>query len=190
MTPLVTERLILRSWRDEDRAPFAAMNADPEVMRYFPATLSREELDTLVDRLIEAEKTFGMTFFATEEQVTGRFIGLIGMRPSPEFLPTTPDVEIGWRIASDMWGRGLATEGARALLRVGFEDLGIGRIVAFTSRANAPSRRVMEKIGLKRETEGDFDHPKIAEGDPLQRQVLYATDRKAWLASLPATVGT
>lgn len=188
MIPLVTERLILRSWRDEDRPPFAAMNADPEVMRYFPATLSREESDALVDRLIEAEQTFGMTFFATEEQASGRFIGLIGMRPSPDFLPTTPDVEIGWRLARDMWGRGLATEAARALLRVGFGELGIERIVAFTSTANLASRRVMEKIGLRREAEGDFDHPKVPDG-PLQRQVLYAVSREAWLASPPATTG-
>jgi RimJ/RimL family protein N-acetyltransferase len=188
MTPIVTERLILRGWREEDKPALAAINADPEVMRFFPATLSRAESDALVDRLKVAEGEFGMTFFAAEEQASGRLIGFIGMMPTPDFLRMTPDVEIGWRLARDMWGRGLATEGARALLRAGFEDLGLARIVAFTVPANTASRRVMEKIGLVRDAKGDFDHPKIPEGDPLRRQVLYAIDRDAWLASVPGAV--
>jgi 3-dehydroquinate dehydratase/shikimate dehydrogenase len=190
MIPIVTERLILRPWRKEDKPAFAEINADPEVMRFFPSTLTRSQSDSLADRLAAAETEEGMTFFATEEQATGRFIGIIGLKAVAEELPIAPAVEIGWRLARDVWGRGLAPEGARAVLRAGFEEAGLDRIVSYTSVANTPSRRVMEKIGLIRQPDGDFDHPFIAAGHPLQRQVLYAVDREAWLRTPAAVVGT
>ena len=190
MTLLVTERLILRSWRDEDKPAFAAINADPEVMRFFPSTLSESQSNALADRLAEAEADEGMTFYATEEQATGQFIGIIGIKHVAEELPIAPAVEIGWRLARGVWGRGLAPEGARAVLRAGFDELGLDRIVSFTSVANTPSRRVMEKIGLIREPDDDFDHPFIAAGHTLQRQVFYAIDKGAWARSPAAVVGT
>ena len=179
MIPLVTERLILRSWREEDKPAFAEINANPTVMRFFPSTLTRSQSDSLADRLAEAETELGMTFYATEEKASGRFVGIIGLKPVAEELPIAPAVEIGWRLSKDVWGRGLAPEGARMVLRAGFDDLGLGRIVSYTSVANAPSRRVMEKIGLVLEPGGDFDHPFIAAGHTLQRQVLYVAEKEA-----------
>lgn len=189
MIPLVTERLILRSWREEDKPAFAEINADAEVMRFFPSTLTRSQSDSLADRLAEAETELGMTFYATEEKASGRFIGIIGLKPVAEELPIAPSVEIGWRLARDVWGKGLAPEGARAMLRAGFEDLGLDRVVSYTSVANTPSRRVMEKVGLVREPAGDFDHPFIAAGHTLQRQVLYAAEKESWLRTPAAVVG-
>jgi RimJ/RimL family protein N-acetyltransferase len=190
LIPLVTERLILRSWREEDKPAFATINADSEVMRFFPSTLTRSQSDSLADRLAAAETEEGMTFYATEDKATGRFIGIIGLKPVAPELPIAPAVEIGWRLARDVWGLGMAPEGARAVLRAGFDELGLDRIVSYTSVANTPSRRVMEKIGLARRAGGDFDHPFIAAGHPLQRQVLYDIDRTAWLRTLAAVIGT
>jgi RimJ/RimL family protein N-acetyltransferase len=190
LIPLVTERLILRSWRQEDKPPFAAINADSEVMRFFPSTLTRSQSDSLADRLEAAETEEGMTFYATEEKATGRFVGIIGLKPVAQELPIAPAVEIGWRLTRDVWGRGMAPEGARAVMRAGFDELGLESIVSYTSVANAPSRRVMEKIGLVRRAEGDFDHPFIAAGHPLQRQVLYDIDKTAWMRTPAAVVGT
>ena len=154
-----TPRLILRPWRESDREPFARMNADPRVMEYFPACLSRAESDALFDRL---------TQHAVELRATGEFIGFIGLS-SPTFeAHFTPCVEIGWRIAAEHWGRGLATEGARAVLAQTEGD-----IVSFTTAANWRSRRVMEKIGLTYDPRDDFDHPRLPEGHPLRRHVLY-----------------
>ncbi len=190
MTPLVTERLILRSWREEDKPPFAAMNADPEVMRFFPALLTRAESDAMVDRLAASEAECGMTFFAAEEQLTGRFIGTIGMRPVADDMPLAPAVEIGWRLARDVWGQGLAPEGARAVLRAGFDLAGLERMVAYTAAANTPSRRVMEKIGMVRDPGSDFEYSRMPEHSPLRRHVVYVVERDAWLKSAPAVVGS
>jgi RimJ/RimL family protein N-acetyltransferase len=122
--PLVTERLVLRAWREEDKPSFAAINADPMVMEHFARPLTRDQSDAFVDRLSATLKDGGMTFFAAEEKASGRFIGVIGLLPVPAKLPIAPAVQLGWRLASDIWGQGLATEGARAVLRAGFEDYG------------------------------------------------------------------
>ncbi len=170
MTYVETPRLILRPWRDADREPFAGMNADPRVMRYFPSTLTRAESDDLADRAgaFLAEHGFGP--LAAELRETGEFIGYIGL-----WIPTfeahfTPCVEIGWRLATAHWNRGLATEGAREILR-----RWTGPLVSFTTVGNLPSRRVMEKIGLVHDPADDFDHPRIPEGHPQRRHVLYRT---------------
>jgi RimJ/RimL family protein N-acetyltransferase len=156
-----TPRLILRPWRESDRDPFARMNADPRVMEFFPACLSRAESDTLFDRA-------RLCVLAAELRETGEFIGFIGLS-SPTFeAHFTPCVEIGWRLAAEHWNRGLATEGARAVLATAS-----GPIVSFTSVQNVRSRRVMEKIGLTHDPADDFDHPSIPAGHPLRRHVLY-----------------
>jgi len=170
---LETSRLILRRWRDSDRDPFAALNADPRVMRFFPAVLSRAESDRAVDRIEARFETQGFGLFAAELRQGGAFIGFIGLW-TPDFEAAfTPCVEIGWRLAAEYWNRGLATEGARAVVKYGFDSLRLSEIVSFTTVANVPSRRVMEKIGMTRSPEDDFDHPKLPESHPLRPHVLY-----------------
>jgi RimJ/RimL family protein N-acetyltransferase len=168
-----TERLILRPWRESDREPFSQMNSDPAVMRHFPAPLSRQESDALVDRIEAQWVQRGFTFYAAELRGSGDFIGFIGISVPPFEARFTPCVEIGWRLAPVYWNRGLATEGARAVLRHAFEVQGLAEVVAFTVPANLPSRRVMEKIGMTHDPADDFDHPLLPEGHPLRRHVLY-----------------
>ena len=183
---LETERLVLRRWRADDRAGFARINADPRVMEYFPSVLTREESDALVDRIEEHWHTHGFGLYAVDLKVGARdgrpsderqFIGFIGLaRPSFE-IDFAPCVEIGWRLDTSAWGRGLATEGARAVAEYSIGPLGHDEIVSFTSVANARSRRVMEKIGMTHDSRDDFDHPKLPEGHPLRRHVLYRLRR-------------
>lgn len=170
---LTSERLILRPWREEDLAPFAAMNADPEVMRHFPATLSRTESDALVGRVRLHFSTRGFGLWAVEVPGVTSFAGFVGLavpRFAAHFMPC---VEIGWRLARAYWGKGYATEGARAALAFGFGTLKLAEIVSFTVAANHASRRVMERLGMRRDPADDFDHPTIAAGNPLRRHVLY-----------------
>ena len=179
MPPAVrgTERLVLRQWRESDLEPFARLNADPEVMRYFPAPLSREQSDAMVDRLsghIEAE---GWGMWALERRDTGEFIGFTGLGVPRQVLPFQPCVEVGWRLAATAWGHGFATEAAREALRVGFDELGLTEIVAFTAVANSRSRAVMERLGMVRDAAEDFDHPAVDVGHPVRRHVLYRTVR-------------
>src|SRR5438270_8459617 len=148
MTRLETPRLILRPWRDSDREPFARMNADPRVMEFFPACLSREESDAIIDR--------NPGVLAAELRDTREFIGYIGLAVPTFEAHFTPCVEIGWRLAAEQWNRGLATEGAREVLRNWSGDL-----VSFTTVANIASRRVMEKLGFTHDPAEDFDYPRL-----------------------------
>jgi ribosomal-protein-alanine N-acetyltransferase len=167
-----TERLVLRRWRASDRVPFAALNADPEVMRHFPQALTRQASDALAasaDAHIERE---GWGLWALEEQATGRFLGFTGLaRPSVE-APFMPAVEVGWRLARDAWGCGFATEAARAAVSFAFDELGLDEILSFTVEGNARSRAVMRRIGMRHDPADDFDHPRVAEGE-FRRHVLY-----------------
>jgi len=174
---LETRRLLLRRWRDSDRVPFAALNADPRVMQFFPAVLSRTDSDRLVDRIEAHFEKHGFGLFAVELGQEGAFIGFIGLSVPDFEAPFTPCVEVGWRIAAAYWNQGLATEGAKAVLAYGFDSLQLSEIVSFTTVANAPSRRVMEKIGMTRAPQDDFDHPKLPEGHPLRPHVLYRISR-------------
>ncbi|HEY6470132.1 MAG TPA: GNAT family N-acetyltransferase [Candidatus Dormibacteraeota bacterium] len=169
---LRTDRLLLRPWRSEDRPLFAALNADPKVMDWFPATMTREESDALVDRIEQRFREFGWGLWAVEVPGVAPFIGFVGLNPAEATLGY-PCVEIGWRLAAQYWGRGYAPEGAVAALRFGFDTLQLDEIVSFTSVANAKSRRVMIKIGMTRNAEDDFDHPRLAATSPLLRHVLY-----------------
>ena len=153
-----TRRLILRAWRDADLPEFAAMNADPEVMAYFPRNYSRTESDALVARIRDHFATHGFGFWAVEAPGAAPFIGFTGLGTADFEAPFTPCVEIGWRLARRFWGRGYATEAARASLGFGFGTLGLDEIVSFAVTANGRSRRVMERIGMTRDPAADFDH--------------------------------
>jgi RimJ/RimL family protein N-acetyltransferase len=170
---LLTARLTLRRWRVADREAFAAINADPRVMRFFPEALSRAESDELVDRAEAHFAAYGFGPFAAELRETGRLAGFIGLVVPSFEAHFTPSVEIGWRLDAAVWNQGLATEGAREVLRYAFEELRLPEVVSFTVPGNLASRRVMEKIGLARDTAGDFDHPRLPEGHPLRKHVLY-----------------
>ena len=169
--PLRRAAVTLRQWRDADREAFAALNADPEVMRYFPAVMSRAESDAFVDRASAQIEERGWGLWAVEVPGVAPFVGFVGLNV-PRFMPDT--VEIGWRIAKEHWGRGYAPAAAEQALRYGFEELGLDEIVAFTTVMNTPSRRVMERIGMTHDPARDFDHPSVPDG-PLKRHVLYAT---------------
>jgi ribosomal-protein-alanine N-acetyltransferase len=171
MRNLQTERLILRRWKESDREPFARINADPRVMQHFPACLTRAESDALMDRIEAHFEAHGFGLFAAELRATGELIGFIGLA-IPQFEAYfTPCVEIGWRLAAAHWNQGLATEGARAVLRYAFEELRLRELVSLAVAANLPSRRVMEKLGMT--YEGEFEHPRLPEGHRLRRHVIY-----------------
>jgi ribosomal-protein-alanine N-acetyltransferase len=182
MPDLETERLWLRRWRAEDRAPFARMNGDPLVMEFFPARLTREESDALADR-IEAHFTeHGFGGWAAELRGDAAFIGFIGLAVPRFEAHFTPCVEIGWRLAREQWGKGLATEGALAAMRYAFAELGLAELVSFAVPANVRSRRVMEKLGMTHDAADDFEHPGVPEGHKLRRHVLYRLSKDAWRA--------
>jgi RimJ/RimL family protein N-acetyltransferase len=175
-----TDRLLLRRWRDDDRPPFAAMNADPDVMEQFPAPLDRGASDGLVDRILAHWAEHGFGLWAVERRVDGAFIGFAGLyRPTFE-AHFTPAIEVGWRLARDAWGQGFATEAGRAALRFGFDTLGLEEIVSFTVPANVRSRGVMERLGMACDPADDFDHPRLPPRHPLQRHVLYRLRRADW----------
>jgi RimJ/RimL family protein N-acetyltransferase len=173
-----TTRLILRSWTDGDRAPFAALNADPEVMRYFAAVRSRAESDVLVDKLLEFEARDGFAFCAVERKADGLFIGMVGIQ-AVDYLGVhfEPTVEVGWRLARPFWGEGYATESAAAALAHGFDALNLPEIVAFTAAINLPSQAVMHRLGMAHDPVDDFDHPSLPDGHVLSRHVLYRKRR-------------
>lgn len=172
-TVLETDRLLLRPMTDADREPFAAMNADPEVMRWFPETLSRAESDAAMDRIRDAVARNGFGWNAIEVKGGPGFIGFVGLNVPGYALPFGPCVEIGWRLAREAWGQGYASEGARACLAFGFGRLGLAEIVSFTAVGNQRSQAVMQRLGMTRDLEGDFDHPVLAPHHPLARHVLY-----------------
>lgn len=170
-----TSRLRFRVWKEEDRIPFAKMNASDKVMEYFPSRLNTEQSDEMIIRIMNHFKDYGYGLWAVELKETQEFIGFIGFaHPTFESL-FTPCVEIGWRIDENYWNKGYATEGAKACLEYGFKTLGMTEIYSFTSQINTRSSRVMRKIGL--EEKGTFNHPNIEEGNPLRLHVLYKIDR-------------
>jgi RimJ/RimL family protein N-acetyltransferase len=168
-----TERLLLRRWRDEDREPFYRMNSDARVMEFFTECLTRAQSDSLVERINEHFKKHGFGLFAAELREDQAFIGFVGLTVPSFKAHFTPCVEIGWRLAANYWGRGLTTEGARAVVKYAFEELALDALVSFTVPGNTRSRRVMEKIGMTRNAPDDFDHPNLPKGHSLRRHVLY-----------------
>ncbi|WP_433295512.1 GNAT family N-acetyltransferase [Actinoplanes sp. CA-030573] len=170
---LTTDRLILRQWRAADREPFAELNADPVVMRHFPATLARADSDAFADRIEAGIIERGWGLWAVEIKSSGAFAGFIGLQPLRPELPFAPGVEIGWRLGASFHRRGYATEGARRVVLYAFETLGLPEIVSFTTAGNAESRHVMEKLGMTRDPAEDFDHPAVPADWPGRRHVLY-----------------
>ncbi|MGA3047874.1 MAG: GNAT family N-acetyltransferase [Terracidiphilus sp.] len=175
---LTTPRLLLRPWRPSDRLPFQAINADPRVMEHYPSTLTPAESDALVARIEQHFAQYGHGPYAVELLETGTLLGYIGLHTPTFEAPFMPAVEIAWRLSADHWGQGLATEGARAVLHHAFETLGLASLVSFTVPKNQRSRRVMEKLGMVHDPNEDFDHPRLPEGDPLRRHVLYRISRE------------
>ncbi len=182
--PIETDRLILRPWRPEDLEPFAELNADPEVMAYFPAVLSRQESDATAARVRQGIDRVGYGFFAVEVKEGPSFVGMIGINvPSySAWMPCGPCLEVGWRLSRTAWGKGYASEGARACLGLGFQVLQVTRIHSFTTVGNTRSRAVMQRIGMERDPSADFDHPMVAADSPVARHVLYHIDRETWAA--------
>lgn len=177
-----TNRLFLRQWRDEDAAPFAAMNADPRVMEHFPRLLSSGESDALaVDIRARIEK-HGWGLWAVEVKGGAPFIGFVGLNVPTYTIPASPCVEIGWRLAAEHWGKGYASEAARAALRTAFEALHLPEVVAFTAVGNLRSRAVMERLGMRNLGE-NFEHPNVEPGHALREHVLYRMRRQQWLPS-------
>jgi len=180
---LRTDRLLLRPWRPDDRLPFARMNADPEVMEFFVAPLTREQSDAFVDRIEQGFSDHGFGIWAVEESVSGTFIGYAGLLHQSFAAPFTPAFEIGYRLARHAWGHGYATEAAHAAVRFGFEHAGLTEIVSMTAVGNVRSRAVMRKLGMTHDPGDDFDHPGVPDGHPLQRHVLYRLGVDRWRES-------
>jgi ribosomal-protein-alanine N-acetyltransferase len=168
MTELRTARLVMRRWQEQDKAPFALLNADPHVMRFFPSTLTAEQSDAFVARIEEHFDRHGFGLWALE--VDGEFIGFTGLQWT-DGLPFSPNLEVGWRLVQRAWGHGYATEAAAAAVAFGLQRE--PEVVSFTAVSNEPSWRVMERVGMHRT--GTFDHPRVDEGSPLRRHYLYRT---------------
>jgi RimJ/RimL family protein N-acetyltransferase len=173
-----TDRLRLRQWRASDLEPFGALNADPRVMEYFPARLSRAESDAMARRCEAVIEQRGWGLWAVETLAEAAFIGYVGLSVPSVELPFSPCVEVGWRLAFDHWGKGYATEAAREVLRVGFEVLDLPEIVSFTAVRNRRSRAVMERLGMQ--TAGRFEHPAVPEESGLREHWLYRLARERW----------
>ncbi|MGW8247507.1 MAG: GNAT family N-acetyltransferase [Acidiferrobacterales bacterium] len=174
-----TDRLRLRQWRDNDREPFARMNADPRVMEFFPTVLSRADSDALMDRCQSLITEQGWGLWAVEKRDNDEFIGFVGLNRPAYDLPFSPCVEIGWRLGFEHWGKGYATEAAQSALRTGFEQLGFPEIVSYTPVNNKRSRAVMERLHM-RDTGETFQHPMVQPGSPLRLHCLYRLTFEQW----------
>ncbi|OYU14157.1 MAG: GNAT family N-acetyltransferase [Alphaproteobacteria bacterium PA4] len=173
-----TPRLTLRNWRDRDVIPFNAMCRDPEVMRYLGSLQSRPETRAAVTRLRAQQDATGYTFWAVERREDRRFLGFCGLKTPPPGIPVLDGlIEIGWRLARDAWGAGYAREAAEASLAWGWANLANDRIIAMTVLGNTRSWGLMERLGMVRQPAMDFDHPALADGDPLKPHIVYAIDR-------------
>ena len=179
---LTTDRLVLRRWRPEDRAPFAAMNADAEVMEFFPSPLTREASDALADRIEAHFDRRGFGVWAVEIPRVTAFAGFVGLAEVGFDAHFTPAVEIGWRLDRRCWGRGFATEAARTALTYGFRELGLTEVVSFAVVDNHRSRSVMERLGMRHDPRDDFDHPKLVDERHRRwrRHVLYRVAAGDW----------
>ncbi|MEU6807183.1 GNAT family N-acetyltransferase [Streptomyces neyagawaensis] len=175
MSELRTDRLLLRAWRESDLAPWAALNADPEVRAYFPELLTTEQSNASVARFQADLDRRGWGWWAVEVRATGEFIGFTGLDPVEDDMPFT-GVEAGWRLARTAWGHGYATEAARAAVDFGFRRLDLDEVLAVTVATNLRSRAVMRRIGMTHDPADDFDDPGMPEG-PLRRSVVYRVGR-------------
>ncbi len=170
-----TNRIILRRWQEADLEPFISMNADSEVMHYFPSVLNENETKSLYEVIQQEFADYGYGLYATEEKNSGNFIGFIGFHWARFDIDFCPIIEIGWRLDKRCWGKGYATEGAKACLDYGFKNLLFEKIVSFTTVQNIGSQKVMQKIGMK--FDHFFKHPKIQKNHPLNAHVLYSINK-------------
>jgi RimJ/RimL family protein N-acetyltransferase len=171
-----TDRLLLRRWRDEDRAPFAELNGDPETLVFFPSTLTRAESDAFADRIEAGFEERGYGLWALEVRKTRQFIGFTGLAPMPGDVPGGPGgTEIGWRLARTAWRHGYTTEATRAALEVAFTGVGLPEIWSYTAVLNTPSQAVMRRIGMTEAA--SFEHPRVPDGNPLKPHVTYHLSR-------------
>lgn len=177
---MTSERLILRPWREDDLDALAQLCADPEVMAHFPSTLDRAGSAQLLGRLMAHQAEHGFTFWCLERREDGVFVGFTGLARVGFYAPFVPAVEIGWRLARPFWGQGYALEAARRALSFAFDELGLAQVVAFTVPANCNSWGLMERLGMRRDAAGDFEHPNLPAGHPLRPHLLYRIDREAW----------
>lgn len=182
MKEIETERLCLREWKSSDFVPFAMMNRSKRACEFLPKTLSTEESDSLAKRFIDHHAICGFAPYAVEEKQHHRFIGYVGLMIPTFEASFMPAVEIGWRLSPDYWGRGYASEAALSVLGEGFGALGLHEIVSFTVPQNQRSIRVMEKIGMVHDPDGDFMHPALPNGHPLSYHLLYRVIRSQFLA--------
>ena len=172
-----TDRLLLRRWQASDRGPFAAMGADPEVMAHFPGLMTRAESDALIDRVEAHFDACGYGMWAMERRSDRAFIGFTGLQDVNFVSPIDGDIEIGWRLARSAWGLGLAHEAAATCLEWSWANTDAERIVAMTVTANVRSQGLMQRLGLQRRTDLDFDHPRVVDGNPLRPHIVYSIDR-------------
>lgn len=172
-----TDRLILRGWRDSDVEPFHTMCNDPEVMRYLGPPMSREVAEQSAERQNGFLASHGYCFWAVERKADGAFLGFCGIKPGPAGTPIADQMEIGWRLARDAWGKGYAREAAEASIAWAWAHTDTPEIAAMTNIANVRSWRLMERLGMTRDHASDFDHPAVAEGDPLRPHILYRIKR-------------
>jgi RimJ/RimL family protein N-acetyltransferase len=177
---LLTARLKLRRWVDADREPFAAMNADPDVMRYFRGPMDRAASDAFVDRIESSFDELGYGLWALELRSTGEFIGFTGLALQTFQATFTPAVEVGWRLCTVAWGHGYATEAARAALDFAFSAANLDEVVSMTTKTNERSQAVMRRIGMTSDPKDDFAYPLLPEGHPLRPHVLHRISRQAW----------
>jgi RimJ/RimL family protein N-acetyltransferase len=176
-----TPRLQLRQWQPADFAPFAAMNADPIVMEFFPALLTTDQSDALANKMTALIADRGWGFWAVEILESGVFAGFVGLNEPNYPLPCSPCVEVGWRLDKAFWGKGYATEAGNAALDFAFNTLELAEVVSFTAMPNVRSQAVMQRLGMSN-TGQNFEHPRVPEGDRLREHVLYRIDRAQWLA--------
>lgn len=177
MPVLKTDRLLLRGWSDGDLDGFAALNADPVVMKQFPATYSRTETSALIKESRRIAAKDGFHCQPIIERRSGAFVGMVGLARVTYSLDFTPAVEIGWRLSQDYWGNGYASEAAEAWLDYGFNCMELSEIVAYTSRGNTASVALMQRLGMKRDLGGDFLHPNLSPDHDLAPHVLYRIPR-------------
>ncbi|MCB9477562.1 MAG: GNAT family N-acetyltransferase [Deltaproteobacteria bacterium] len=180
MAAIRTDRLLLRQWRDEDLDAFAAMNADERVMRHFVAPLTREQSLESLERLRRHFADHGYGLWVLEIPGEAPFIGCVGLLQPNFKAHFTPCVEIGWRLAADYWGQGYAREAATAVRDLALGELHLPEIVSMTTPANERSVHLMESLGMRRDPADDFDHPKVPDGHPIKRHVLYRLTRDEW----------
>lgn len=173
MSIIETDRLILRAWEDKDCHNYYQINQDPKVIEFFLGPLTVQEVKDFMHAMNEQFEKCGFTLFAAEEKASGQLVGFVGLNCPKWESHFTPCVEIGWRLGSQYWNQGYATEGAKAVLAYGFDRCGLTEIVSFTVPSNTRSIRVMEKIGMQQDTNGDFSHPKLPPAHRLSKHILY-----------------